>query len=126
MMKSIQYEDVLRFHAKVQAHSGGGDGVRSRALIESALARFDASFGGVDLYDTIAMKAAAVGCGLIQNHGFLDGNKRIGMCVMLLLLKMNGVTLRYTQEELIELIMDLACSKYGTEETAKWIEAHTV
>ena len=70
-------QQVLRLHEKLIARTGGSDGVRSLPLIESALNRAAASFGGVDVWPGIEEKAAAAGCGLVQNHGFVDGNKRI-------------------------------------------------
>lgn len=69
-------------------------------------------------------KAAAVGCGLIQNHGFIDGNKRTGVLCMLLILHHNGVQLRYTQRELIDLGLQIAQSQMDAEATALWIGQH--
>lgn len=104
-------QQVLLFHDKLIERTGGCAGVRSLPLIESALNRFYASFGGAELYPTIEEKAAASACGLIQNHGFSDGNKRIGAAVLLLILKKNNITLMYTQQELTEIILDIASSK---------------
>ena len=117
-------EQVLIFHGKLIAHTGGSEGVRSVPLIESALNRFHASFGGEELYPSIEEKAAATACGLVQNHGFIDGNKRIGAAVLLLILKMNKVALQYTQQELIDIILDIACSKADVAELVSWIHSH--
>ena len=89
-------EHILLLHQKMIACSGGSAGVRDLGLVESALARGQASFGEVELYPAIEQQAAAIGCGLTQNHGVVDGNKRIGMATMLLILRRNGVQLAYT------------------------------
>jgi len=65
--------------------------VRSLPLIESALQRFDAAFGGYEAHPTLEEKAAAVACGLMQNHGFVDGNKRVGVEALRLILTMNNM-----------------------------------
>lgn len=117
-------EHIVRLHSKVTARSGGSDGVRDFGLIESALMRAVAGFGDYDIYPTAVHKAAAVCCGLVGNHGFIDGNKRIGVAAMLLMLKKNGVVIQYTQQELIELGLDLAKGLVSVEECILWIEQH--
>ena len=117
-------EHVLLLHEKLVEASGGSAGVRDLGLIESAIARANAAFGGVEAHKGIIAKAAAVGCGLTQNHGFIDGNKRIGMAVMLLILRRNGVHLTYTQDELVTLGLSVAQSAADVEYVENWIEAH--
>lgn len=119
-----ELSDVLHFHTLVSNQTGGADGVREAGLIESALARASAAFGGVEAYPGVIGKAAAAGCGLVQNHGFIDGNKRIGVAVMLLILRRNGVKLCYTQDELARLGMGLAQGVLSVPETIEWLEAH--
>ncbi len=115
---------VLLLHQKLLEASGGSAGVRDMGLIESALARAEASFGGVEAHPGVIRKAAAVGCGLAQNHGFVDGNKRIGMATMLLILRRNGVAISYTQDELIELGLSVAQDTADVEQVSAWIEQH--
>lgn len=117
-------EHVLLLHEKLVEASGGSAGVRDLGLIESAIARASAAFGGVEAHKGIIAKAAAVGCGLTQNHGFVDGNKRIGMAVMLLVLRRNGVPLSYTQAELVALGLEVAQGNADVEAVQKWIETH--
>ena len=119
-------DHILLLHQKMITCSGGSAGVRDRGLIESVLARGQASFGEVELYPAIEQKAAAIGCGLTQNHGFVDGNKRIGMAAMLLILRRNGMKLAYAQEELIELGLAVAQGTANVKETTEWIQAHTI
>ena len=117
-------EQVLRLHSKMIARTGGSDGVRDLGLIESAIMRASAGYGDVEIYPTAVQKAAAVCCGLVGNHGFVDGNKRIGVAVMLLILQKNGVLLQYTQQELIRFGLDLAQGLLSVEECVQWIETH--
>jgi len=117
-------ENVLLLHEKLVKASGGSAGVRDLGLIESAINRATMAFGGVEAHEGIIAKAAAVGCGLTQNHGFVDGNKRIGMAVMLLILRRNGVPLAYTQAELVALGLAVAQGVADVDTVQKWIEAH--
>jgi len=119
-------EQVVRLHSKMIARSGGSDGVRDIGLIESAIMRAAAGYGDYDAYPNAVQKAAAVCCGLVSNHGFIDGNKRIGVAAMLLILQKNGVMLQYTQRELIQLGMDLAQGLLSVEDCIQWIEQHKV
>ena len=117
-------EHVMLIHQRIATYTGGSTGVREIGLIESALARANASFGGVDAYPDLIGKSAAVGCGLTQNHGFIDGNKRIGVMTMLFMLRRNGVRLAYTQEELVTLSLSLAQGLLDVHQTEAWIRAH--
>ena len=67
-----------------------------------------ATFGGKYLYPSLQAKSAQLGFGLVSNHPFVDGNKRIGAHVMLVFLAINGIELSYTQEELIVVILQVA------------------
>ena len=119
-----ELSDVVRFHTMVSEATGGTDGVREAGLIDSALARASAAFAGVEAYPDVIGKAAAAGCGLVQNHGFIDGNKRIGVMTMLLMLRRNGVRLAYTQEELVTLSLSLAQGLLDAAQTEAWVRAH--
>lgn len=114
-------EHVLRLHTKLVARTGGSVGVRDVGLIESALARPKSGYGDVELYPIVDEKAAALCCGLIGNHGFVDGNKRIGVAVMLLVLAKNGVSIRYTQDELINLGLSIALGQIREKDVVGWI-----
>lgn len=119
-------EHVLLLHQKMTACSGGSSGVREAGLIESALARAQAGFGGVEIYSDAAGKAAAIACGLTKNHGLVDGNKRIGMAVLLLILRRNGIRLVYTQEELVALGLGVAQGTMDVAHVRAWIDKHGV
>lgn len=80
----------------------------NQGLLDSALNTPFAAFGGRYLYPSLQAKAAQLGFGLVSNHPFVDGNKRIGAHVMLVFLAINGNELNYIQEELIDVILQVA------------------
>lgn len=82
---------VLLLHQLLIQETGGGSGVRDLGLLDSALENAFATFDGNDLYPSKEEKAASLGFSLISNHAFVDGNKRIGMYVMLTFLEVNGI-----------------------------------
>ena len=93
-------------------------------MLESALAAPFQTFDGEELYPSIYQKAARLGFGLASNHAFIDGNKRIGAHAMLIFLLLNGIELKYGQEELSDLFLNIADSKAGYPETLVWIVQH--
>ena len=103
---------------------GDDAGIRDEELLESALAAPFQTFDGRPLLLTIQQKSVRLGFGLIMNHPFVDGNKRIGAHVMLTVLAMNGIELEYTQKELYEIILKIAGSEATFEELLDWVFAH--
>lgn len=99
-MHSLSVENIILLHQKLIDQTGGRHGVRDMNLVESAISRAFATFDGNDLYEMTEDKIAAITFGLINNHGFVDGNKRVGIAVMLLLLKLNDYTLHYSKKSL--------------------------
>lgn len=91
--------------------NGGIPGVRDLNLLESAIETPFQVFGGEELYPTIQAKGTRLGYGLIKNHCMLDGNKRIGIHVMLVFFALNGIELQYTQKELYEMVLSVADTK---------------
>ena len=90
-MEMIALEEIIIFHEKIIEKTGGSQGVRDIGLIESAINRPFQTYDGIEFYPEIESKISAITYSLINNHGFVDGNKRIGVSVMLLLLKLNDV-----------------------------------
>lgn len=88
---------MLALHSALIQEFGGMDGVRDEGLLESALAAPFQTFGGEPMYSSLQSKAAQLGFGLIRNHPFVDGNKRIDAHAMLAFLAVNGIELRYEQ-----------------------------
>lgn len=117
-------EKVLLLHQILIAQTGGEDGVRDMGLWESALAACDATFDGKELFPTKEEKAARLCTGLISNHAFVDGNKRIGVYVMLTFLEVNGIRLNVTDDELVAIGLSLAQSKMKYDDLLQWINEH--
>lgn len=106
--------------------TGGMHGVRDLGLLKSALARPQATFGGLDLYPDIFHQAAALMESLVSNHPFLDGNKRTAITATALFLKRNGLRLKASQKDLVKFTMDQALKKNPPEKAATWLENHSV
>jgi death-on-curing protein len=118
-------EQILFLHARIVEATGGSHGVRDVGLLESAVARPQASFGGEDLYPDLWLKTAALAESLIGNHPFLDGNKRTGVASAGLFLVRNGFRLTATNEELEALAVEVAEKQMSLEDLARWWEVHS-
>lgn len=120
-MTKLNKKSVLLLHDLVLENSGGRAGVRDIALLDSAIACAYQTFDGVELYQSVEEKAARLCYGLISNHAFVDGNKRIGILVMLTFLKINNVDVKSSDEDLIRIGYGIANSTMGYKEILKWI-----
>jgi len=125
-MKTLTRRQILLLHEQLLAEFGGTAGIRDSGLLDSALAAPFQTFGGQDLYPSIQAKAAQLSFGLVCNHPFVDGNKRIGAHVMLVFLALNGIELDYAQQELIDIILSVASSKTRADELLQWILEHQI
>lgn len=123
-MIKFSKEKVLLLHRLIAEETGGGIGVRDEALLESALSGIFAGFGEQEFYPTKEEKGARLGYTLISNHAFVDGNKRIGMYVMLTFLEVNGIQLECTNEEVITVGLAVADGSMGYDELLKWVISH--
>ena len=124
MMRRLSVANIILAHQKLIDQTGGSHGIRDRNLVESATNRAFVTFDGKDLYEMTEDKIAAITFGLVNNHGFVDGNKRVGIAVMLLLLKLNGYTLQYSQEELIVIGISIADGSMDEVAIKEWINQH--
>ena len=116
---------VLFIHARLLAETGGASGVRDLGLLESAIARPRATFDGQDLYPDLYAKAAALMVGLVNNHPFADGNKRVGVTAAGLFLIRNGLQLRAGNEELEQVTLEVAQGHLTVDQVAAWFRRHT-
>ena len=123
-MTILSKEQIISLHAQLIEETGGDSGLRDEGLLDSALSAPFQAFGNVELFPSIQQKAARLGYGLIMNHPFVDGNKRIGAHVMLVFLALNGIELEYTQDELASEILSVASGDSGFEHLLKWIIEH--
>ena len=123
-MIRLTKKQLLLLHEELITATGGAAGIRDEGLLDSALAAPFQSFEGHTPYPSLQQKAARLGYGLVKDHPFVDGNKRIGAHAMLVFLALNGVELEYTQEELADTFLNLAAGKIGFEELLRWILTH--
>ena len=123
-MKILKKRHILLLHSVLIAESGGSDGVRDEGLLDSAVNTPFQTFSGQDLYPTVLEKAVRLGFGLIRNHPFIDGNKRIGTHAMLVFLNLNSITLSYEDDELISTILSVASGEMDADGLLKWIQQH--
>ena len=123
-MKVLSERQILMLHSLLVAQSGGMDGLRDEGLLESAVNTPLQTFGGQGLYPTVLEKAARLGYGLIHNHPFIDGNKRIGTHAMLVFLDINNITLSYEDDDLISAILRAASGDMDDSELLEWLKAH--
>ncbi|MBR1827137.1 MAG: type II toxin-antitoxin system death-on-curing family toxin [Clostridia bacterium] len=123
-MTTFSKEKVLLLHQLMAEATGGDVGVRDEALLESAIENIFATFDGVELYPSKEEKAAQLGFSLISNHAFVDGNKRIGMYLMLSFLELNGIRIDATSEEVAKLGLDVAGGLADSKDILKWIKDH--
>lgn len=117
-------EQVLLQHHYLMLQSGGMDGLRDEGLLESALNAPFQTFAGQPLYPSIQQKAVRLCCSMIENHPFIDGNKRIGVHLLLLFLEAHGISLAYEQEELVSLGLSLAAGQASGPDVLEWIRTH--
>jgi death-on-curing protein len=121
----LKKKQIIWLHSLLIKQTGGLDGVRDHNLLESALQSPFQTFAGEELYPTIQKKAACLGYGLVNNHSFIDGNKRIGILTMMTFLELNGMTVKCSDEELIQLGLGLASGAISQDKLEAWILAHT-
>lgn len=119
----IREDVVLAIHERVMADHGGESGIRGPALLESALARPQQilAYGDPDL----PALAAAYACGIIRNHPFLDGNKRVGFVVAYVFLARNGVNLTATEVAATQAVLNLAAGELTEDQFAQWLRDNT-
>ncbi len=119
-------EQIITMHSMLISETGGIDGLRDVSLLESAIKAPFQSFEGTELYPTIYQKASRLGFGIIKNHPFIDGNKRIGAHTMLVFLSLNGIEIESTQKSLYEIILGVADDRVSFEEFTDWIIEHSL
>ena len=119
-------EKVLLLHQLIIAETGGSAELRDIGLLDSALEGCFQSFGGRELYPTKEEKGARLGYSMISNHAFVDGNKRIGMYVMLTFLEVNGSRLDCTNDDVVEAGLGVASGQMGYEELLAWVKTHRI
>ena len=121
----LRAEQVLFVHYRLISETGGEHGVRDLGLLESAVARPRATFDQQELYPDVFEKASALLESLIQNHPFVDGNKRTGIACAVLFLQQNGISFSAKNADLAKFTLRVASSKTGRSEITKWLRNHS-
>jgi death-on-curing protein len=125
-MRYLSAEQVLFLHARLIEETGGSHGVRDVGLLQSAVARPQATFDSQDLYPDTFSKAAALMFSLINNHPFVDGNKRTGTAAAVFFLRANGWSFGASNTEFEEFALRVARGEVTVPEAAGWLRGHSV
>ena len=120
-MIKFSQEKVLLLHKLITEETGGDPNICDLALLNSALESAFQTFDGQELYPTKEEKGARIGYALISNHAFVDGNKRIGMYVLLTFLEVNGIRIYPSEEEVVRVGLAVASGEMKYEELLEWI-----
>ena len=120
-MRYLSLSEALELHRRIIGQSGGALGVLNLSSLESALAQPRMTFGGKELYPSIVDKASALGYSLIQNHPFLDGNKRTGHAAMELFLVLNCFEIQSSVDEQERTILQVASGKIDRDTFTRWL-----
>ncbi len=123
-MRYLAITEILEIYQRVMEQSGGLIGIRDFGALESAAAQPFVTFDGNELYPTLIEKAGALGFSLIQNHPFIDGNKRTGHAAMAMFLSTNGYQIHASIDEQVEIILSVASGNLNREGFTKWLVSH--
>ena len=126
MIRLLTLEQVLLLHKRIIEQSGGSTGIRNQGLLESALAQPCVSYAGQELYPSLIEKVTALGFSLINNHPFVDGNKRIGHAAIEVTLLMNGYEIQADVDTQEAVILAVAASKMNRESFLEWLQRDVV
>ena len=125
-MIKFSKDKVMLLHQLIAQETGGSIGVRDEGLLASALESAFATFGGQELYPSKEEKGARIGFNLISNHAFVDGNKRIGVYVMLTFLEVNGIRFDCSNEDVVHIGLSVADGTMSYEELLAWVRDHRI
>ena len=125
-MIRLSKAQVIMIHEQLIKETGRASGLRDEGMLESVLNTPFQTFGGEDVYPSLQQKAARLCFGLVKNHPFVDRNKRIGAHAMLVFLALNGVELQHSQEELSDIILQVAAGEIEIKDLLNWILLHQI
>ncbi|MBQ3278371.1 MAG: type II toxin-antitoxin system death-on-curing family toxin, partial [Clostridia bacterium] len=123
-MIKFSKDKVKLLHQLLAEATGGSIVVRDEGLLDSALESAFSGFGEQEFYPSKEEKGARLGYALISNHAFVDGNKRIGIYIMLTFLEMNGIRIQCTDEELVHIGLSVADGSMKYEDLLQWVRDH--
>jgi death-on-curing protein len=120
----LDLDRVMRLHRSLIEHYGGTEGVRDVGLLHSAIAMPQTAYGGEYLHGDLFEMAAAYLYHIVQNHPFLDGNKRAGAAAAIVFLAMNDVEIDADEQGLVDLTLSVATGQTGKAEIAQFFRSH--
>lgn len=120
----ISLTEAREIHAVLIESFGGSQGIRDQSLLESALNRPFQTFDGKELYPTPVEKAAAILESIVQNHPFVDGNKRTGYVLARLTLMSARFDIHASQDDKYEFVLKISTSSLDYESIKNWLKAH--
>jgi len=123
-MIGLNRDQIIKLHEAIYERYGGDVGVLNDGMLDSALQAPFQTFGGEELIPDTKEKIVRLAFGLIKNHAFRDGNKRIGALVLLTLLELNGYMVKATNAEFADIIMGVASSEKDEKDLLEWVEVH--
>lgn len=123
-MIGLNRDQIIKLHEAIYERYGGDVGVLNNGMLDSALQAPFQTFGGEELIPDTKEKIVRLAFGLIKNHAFRDGNKRIGALVLLTLLELNGYKVKATNAEFADIIMGVAASEKDEKNLLEWVEVH--
>ena len=123
-MRYLYLSEVIELHKRIMDQSGGASGLRNLGGLESAIAQPRMTFGEQELYPTLIEKAGALCFSLVQNHPFVDGNKRLGHAAMEVFLILNGHEIQASVDDQESLILGIASSQVTRNNLITWLSNH--
>ena len=121
----LTFAEIIEIHNYQIENFGGASGVRDMELLKSAIGMPSATFGGTFLHPTIYEMAAAYLFHLVENHPFVDGNKRVGAMAALVFLDMNGIDFEASNEEFTAMVLRVASGKMLKAEITLFLKEHS-
>jgi death-on-curing protein len=122
---TLNQEQVKHMHKRLRDSTGGLDGIRDEGLLDSALSAPFQTFDGAELYPSVAAKIARIAHGLICNHPFADGNKRVSAYVMLVLLELNHIEADFSDDDVVRIGLELASGEMSDGQLLELILARS-
>lgn len=121
-MIRLLLNDILTFHEQLDKATG----IRDVGLIESAVNAPFQTFGRQFLYPAVEERAARLFYGLVKNHGFIDGNKRVALHALTVYLKIYGFKLNCSQAERVSVTMKVAAGEMTADEILTWLKSRII
>ncbi|MEL6776753.1 MAG: type II toxin-antitoxin system death-on-curing family toxin [Cyanobacteria bacterium J06597_16] len=124
MIRTLSLLEIIELHGQIIKSSGGAAGIRDLGLLQSAVAQPLMTFGGEELYPSMAQKAGALGLSIVMNHPFVDGNKRAGHAAMEVFLVLNKIEVKASVDEQEKVILALAAGEMKRDAFVSWLDVH--